>query len=73
LKDKSLVRDPTKIAGLRKSNPKNEKILFDLIKEMLSKWIANEGPNGGIKGVIKNNFQPVFADELEKTSDEYKE
>jgi hypothetical protein len=73
LKDKSLVRDPTKIAGLRKSNPKKEKILFDLIKDLLSKWIANEGPNGGIKGVIKNNFQPVFAGDLDKKSDEYKE
>jgi rRNA maturation protein Rpf1 len=56
LKEKSLVRDPTKIAVLRKSNPKKEKILFDLIKDLLSKWIAGEGPNGGLKGIIKNNF-----------------
>ena len=61
LKDKSLVRDRSKIEALRKSNPKKEKILYDLIKELLSKWIANEGPNAGIKGVIKNNFNCCFA------------
>jgi hypothetical protein len=73
LKDKALVRDSSKIAGLRKSNPKKEKIFFDVIKELLSKWIANEGPEGGIKGVIKNNFNPIFANELKNTPIEHKE
>ena len=64
LKDKTLVRDSSKISALRKSNPKKEKIFFDVIKELLSKWIANEGPAGGIKGVIKNTFNLIFAKEL---------
>lgn len=29
------------------------------IKELLKKWIANEGPNGGIKGTIYNNINEL--------------
>jgi len=73
LKDKTLVRDSSKFAALRKSNPKKEKIFFDLIKELLSKWIANTGPEYGIKGTIKNNFNPIFAKQLLNTLIEHKE
>jgi len=36
------------------------------ITELLRVWILSEGPNGGMKGLVRNNFPIPFGDKLKK-------
>jgi len=36
------------------------------IRKLLSIWIITEGPNGGMKGLLRDNFPIPFVDKLKK-------